>query len=68
MTDKLKINTGLAFNITHNSPAWSHIFNLDNPFTQKALDLASEDADEVEMKNGKVISVPYKLDDDSEIN
>lgn len=68
LADKLKINTGLAYDMTRNSPAWSHIFNVDNPFTQEALDLASEDADEVEMKDGKVISVTYKLDDDSKIN
>ncbi len=64
LADKLKINTGLAFEMTRNSPAWSHIFNVENPFTQEALDLASEDADEVEMKDGKVISVTYKLNND----
>ncbi len=64
LADKLKIKTGVAYDMTRNSPAWSHIFNVDNPFTQEFLDLASEDADEVEIKDGKVISVTYKLNND----
>lgn len=68
LADKLKINTGLAYDITRNSSPWAHIFNVDNPFTQEFLDLASEDADEVEIKDGKVVSIIYKLDDDSKIN
>ena len=64
LADKLKISTGSAYDMTRNSPVWSHIFNADNPFTQEFLDLASEEADEVEIKDGKVISVTYKLNDD----
>lgn len=65
---KLKINSGLAYDMTRNSQAWVHIFNIDNPFTQEFLDLASEDADAVKIKDGKVVSVTNKLDDDSKIN
>ena len=68
LADKLKINAGLAFDITRNSSAWSHIFNVENPFTQDFLDLASEDADEVEIKDGKIVGVTYKLDNDSKID
>ena len=68
LAKKLEIDTGAAYDITRNSSAWSHIFKVDNSFTQEFLDLASEDADEVEIEDGKVISVTYKLDDDSKIN
>ena len=64
LADKLKVSTGAAYDMTRNSPAWSHIFNVDNPFTQEFLDLASENADEVKIKDGKVISVTYKLNND----
>ncbi|MCG2419762.1 hypothetical protein K8089_12075 [Aequorivita sp. F47161] len=68
LASKLNINTDLAYDMTRNSPAWSHIFNVDNPFTQEFLDLASEDADEVEIKDSKLVSITYKLENDSKID
>ena len=68
LADKLKINPDLAYDMTRNSSAWIHLFNVDNPFTQDFLDLASEDADRVDIKDGKVVSVTYKFGNDSKIN
>ena len=68
ITEKLNIDFGKAKDLVFNSSAWSFLYSQPNPFNQEFLDIASEDADQVERKDGKVISVTYKLDKDSENN
>ncbi|WP_299158795.1 hypothetical protein [uncultured Tenacibaculum sp.] len=65
---KLNIDFGKAKDMVFNSSAWGFLYSQPNPFNQEFLDIVSENADQVERKNGKVISVTYKLDKDSENN
>ena len=66
IVEKLNIDFGKAKDIVFNSSAWNFLYSQPNPFNQEFLDIASEDADEVERIDGKVVSVKYKLGNKSE--
>ena len=66
IVEKLNVDLGKAKDMVFNSSSWSFLYSQPNPFNQEFLDIASEDADQVERKNGKIIFVTYKLDRDSE--
>jgi hypothetical protein len=68
IVEKLNIDFGKAKDIVFNSSAWSFLYSQPNPFNQEFLDIASEDADQVERKDGIVVSVTYKLDKESDKN
>mgnify|MGYP003120138362 CR=1 FL=1 len=68
IVEKLNMDFGKAKDLVFNSSSWSFLYSQPNPFTQEFLDIAAEDADKVERKDGKVISVIYNLKKDSNEN
>ena len=68
IVEKLNIDFGKAKDVVFNSSSWSFLYSQQNPFTQEFLDIASEDSDKVELKNGKVVSVTYNLKKESDEN
>lgn len=68
IVEKLNMDFGKAKDLVFNSSSWNFLYSQSNPFTQEFLDIAAEDADKVERKDGKVISVTYNLKKDSNEN
>jgi hypothetical protein len=68
IVEKLNMDFEKAKDLVFNSSSWNFLYSQSNPFTQEFLDIAAEDADKVERKDGKVISVTYNLKKDSNEN
>lgn len=66
LSKKLDINFIEAKDLTFASPSWKYLIGDSNPFVEEFLEMAAEDADEVEIEDGKVISVTYKLNKEEE--
>jgi hypothetical protein len=66
LTKKLGINSLQSKELVFTSSSWKHLDSADNPFTQEFLKITAVDADEVNIVDGKIISVKIDLDKDSD--
>jgi len=66
LTEKLGLNLLQSKELVFASPAWRHLCVGDNPFTEEFLKVIAADADEVNIVDGKIVSVKVDLDKDSD--
>lgn len=66
LTKKLGLNLLQAKELVFASPSWKHLDSGDNPFTEEFLKVIAADADEVNVVDGKIISVRINLEKDSD--
>ncbi|MBN8649777.1 MAG: hypothetical protein J0L67_00005 [Cytophagales bacterium] len=66
LTEKLGVNMLKSKELVFTSPSWRHLDSGYNPFTEEFLKIAAIDADEVNIVDGKIISVKIDLNKDSD--
>lgn len=65
LTKKLGVNLLKSKELVFTSPSWRHLDSGHNLFTEEFLKIAALDADEVNIVDGKIISVKIDLNKDS---